>query len=71
MLVTILTGIIFWIVALVSCTLLFCYQECNVWTIGEILEVLVLNALLSLIFPLIVGIVIGAYLVRKVRKGGI
>lgn len=67
MLVTILTGLIFWIVALVSCTLLFCYQECNVWTIGEILEVLGINALLLLIFPLIVGIVIGAYIARKMK----
>lgn len=68
MLVTILTGLIFWIVALVSCTLLFCYLECNVWTIGEILQVLGINALFSLIFPLIAGIVIGAYIVRKGRK---
>lgn len=62
MLVTVLTGLIFWIVALVSCTLLFCHLECKVWTIGEILKELGVNALLSLIFPLIV---IGAYIVRK------
>lgn len=62
---TILAGIIFWIVGLISCTLLFCYLERNVWTIGEILKALGINALLSLIFPLIAGIAIGAYIVRK------
>lgn len=62
MIATILTGLIFWFVGLVSCTLMYCYQDCNVWSIEEILKVLGVNALLSLIFPLVAGIVIGAYI---------
>ena len=68
MIATILTGLIFWVVGLVSCTLIYCYHECNVWEIPEILKVLGGVALHLLIFPLILGIVIGAYIALRIKK---
>ena len=37
---TILTGLIFWLVGLVSCTFIYCHWECNYWRISEILKVM-------------------------------
>lgn len=68
MIATILTGLIFWVVGLVSCTLIYCYQDCNVWSIPEILKVMGGVALHLLIFPLILGIIVGACVACRIKK---